>query len=66
VDRWTRRQTVIAYWGVALYWGNVVSQNQKGHIVGHVKDIGHDPRFPTTRVYATKLAQPYHHDRLFV
>lgn len=63
VDRWTRRQTVIAYWGIALYWGNVVSQNQKGHIIGHVKNIGHDVLNPITRVYATTLAQPFHVDR---
>ena len=30
-------QTLIAYWGFGLYWGNVVSQNAKAHIVGHVK-----------------------------
>lgn len=63
VDRWTRRQTVIAYWGMALYFGNVLSQNAKGHIVGHVKNIGHDVRNPITRIYATTLAQPWHMDR---
>eukprot|EP00884_Botryococcus_braunii_P012120 jgi/Botrbrau1/20909/Bobra.0135s0040.1 len=62
VDRWTRRQVVIAYWGMALYWGNVLSQNAKGHIVGHVKNIGHDVRNPKTRIYATTLAQPFHID----
>jgi hypothetical protein len=37
VERYSRLQTLIAYWGFALYWGNVVSQNAKAHIVGHVK-----------------------------
>lgn len=30
--------------------------------VGHIKDIGHDPNLPTTRLYATHEAQPYHND----
>ena len=42
VERYSRLQTLIAYWGFGLYWGNVVSQNAKAHIVGHVKDIRHD------------------------
>ncbi|KAK9919027.1 hypothetical protein WJX75_008803 [Coccomyxa subellipsoidea] len=62
VDKYTRLQTLIAYWGFGLYWGNVVSQNAKAHIVGHVKNIGHDIKTPTTRVYATPLAQPMHTD----
>jgi hypothetical protein len=37
VERYSRLQTLIAYWGFGLYWGNVVSQNAKAHIVGHVK-----------------------------
>lgn len=34
----------------------------RGHIIGHVKDIGHDIDQPITRVYATPLAQPWHND----
>ena len=34
----------------------------RGHIVGHVKNIGHNVDNPTTRVYATPLAQPWHND----
>jgi hypothetical protein len=30
--------------------------------VGHIKDIGHDPTKPTTRLYATHEAQPFHND----
>ncbi len=37
VDRYSQRESVLAYWGFGLYWGRVVSQNAKGHIVGHVK-----------------------------
>ena len=34
----------------------------QGHLVGHIKDIGHDPTKPTTRLYATHEAQPFHND----
>jgi hypothetical protein len=37
VQRWPRRDTVLAYWGVGLYWGRAVSNNKKGHLIGHIK-----------------------------
>ena len=39
-----------------------VPQNKKGHLIGPIKDIGHDPKNPDTRLYATNLAQPWHND----
>jgi hypothetical protein len=45
-----------------LHWGRAVPQNAKGHLVGHIKDIGHDPANPLTRLYATNAAQPWHND----
>ena len=62
VDRWTREQTMLAYWGIGTYWGKAQSNNKKGHLIGHIKDIGYDPSKPTTRLYATKEAQPWHND----
>jgi hypothetical protein len=53
---------VIAYWGMGLYWGKASSNNKKGHMIGHIKDIGHDPSSPLTRLYATHAAQPFHND----
>ncbi len=41
VERYSQRESVLAYWGFGLYWagdsGKVCSQNAKAHIVGHVK-----------------------------
>jgi hypothetical protein len=51
-----------AYWGIGLYWGKAQSNNKKGHLIGHIKDIGADPNLPTTRLYATHEAQPWHND----
>ena len=62
VQRYTREQTISAYWGIGLYWGKAQSNNKKGHLIGHIKDIGYDPSKPTTRLYATKEAQPWHND----
>ncbi|PSC69343.1 26S protease regulatory subunit 8-like protein A [Micractinium conductrix] len=62
VERWTRAQSVLAYWGMGLYWGNARSNNAAGHLVGHIKDIGQDPNKPETRLYATNAPQPIHND----
>ena len=62
VERYTREETIIAYWGIGTHWGKAQSNNKKGHLIGHIKDIGYDPSKPTTRLYATKEAQPWHND----
>lgn len=64
VDRWSRLETVIASWGISLYWGRLASQNAKGHLIGHIKDTGIDPEHknPVNRIYLTRAAQPWHND----
>lgn len=62
VERYSRKETMIGYWGLGLYWGKAGSNNKNGHLIGHIKDIGHDPANPLTRLYATAAAQPYHND----
>jgi hypothetical protein len=37
-------------------------QNAKGHVLGHVKDLGHDATDPSVRLYSTCAAQPFHTD----
>lgn len=37
VDRWTRQQSMAAYWLMGTYWGKAQSQNKKGHLIGHIK-----------------------------
>lgn len=53
---------MLVYWAFGTYWGNARANNKKGHLVGHIKDIGHDPKNPETRLYATTAAQPWHND----
>lgn len=62
VWRYTRKESVAAYWIFGLHWGRAVPQNKKGHLVGHIKDLQHDPNDPNTRLYATNVAQPWHND----
>ncbi|KIY93513.1 hypothetical protein MNEG_14449 [Monoraphidium neglectum] len=63
VQRWTRIQSLIAYWGFSLYWGRLQHQNEKAHLIGHVKEVV-DPTNAksTTRLYMTRKAQPWHVD----
>ncbi|KAK0540873.1 hypothetical protein OC835_000465 [Tilletia horrida] len=62
-ERWGVELSAIAYLGVGSYLGNFVSQNAKGHVLGHVKDIGKDPtQIDKVRIYATSARQYFHTD----
>jgi hypothetical protein len=53
-----------AYWGVGTYFGSARSQNAKGHLLGHVYDLGGSSATdPTIRSYATAERQNFHIDR---
>jgi len=58
----SREEAIRAYVGVGSWLGEPVSQNRKGHIIGHVKDIGLDPTNKQNRIYGTSARQPYHTD----
>lgn len=62
VERYGIDEAALAYWGIGTYFGEAVPQNAKGHLLGHVKDIGHDPHNPLHRVYATNYRQRFHTD----
>jgi hypothetical protein len=44
--------------------GKLRRQNEKAHLIGHVKDVGVDSKHenPATRIYLTSVAQPWHVD----
>ncbi len=54
-----------AYWGVGSYFGMARSQNAKGHLLGHVYDLGQglSATNPNLRSYATAERQNFHIDR---
>ncbi len=62
VLRYSMQEAATAAWGIATYLGEAVPQNAKGHLLGHVKNIGHDPHNPLHRIYATNYRQPFHTD----
>ena len=62
VQRWTIRQAAIAYWALGSHWGDPVSQNGKGHVLGHVVNLGLDYADPEVRGYQTNARLNYHAD----
>jgi hypothetical protein len=53
VERMTREEQALAYLGMGAWLGSFRSQNAKGHLLGHVKDLGLDIRDPRVRYYQT-------------
>jgi hypothetical protein len=51
-----------AYWGIGTYLGNARSQNAKGHLLGHVRDLGLATSNPNVRTYQTTERQHFHMD----
>jgi hypothetical protein len=57
-------EAATAYWGVGSYFGSARSQNAKGHLLGHIYDLGGSSATnPTIRSYATAERQNFHIDR---
>ncbi len=58
VDRFNTEQCAVAFWGLSTYLGEeVASQNAKGHVLGHICDIGQTVANPDQR-------GPYSHDTI--
>ncbi len=62
VDAMTKQEAAVAYWGIGLHLGTPVSQNARGHLLGHVTDEGKDIKDPGSRGYQTRVRLPYHTD----
>ena len=62
VGRWTMREAATAYFGLGAHLGSARSQNGKGHVLGHVQDLGLDVADPNVRIYQTNVRQTYHTD----
>lgn len=62
VERWSMEECAIAYLGLGSHVGAPVSQNAKGHVLGHVKDLGRSIDDPTARIYQTTHKQTFHTD----
>ena len=62
VERYSMEEAAAAFLGIGAYFGKPVSQNGKGHILGHVKDLGRSVDDPTARIYQTTHKQTFHTD----
>jgi hypothetical protein len=56
------REAATAFFGIGSHLGNARSQNAKGHVLGHVRDMGLSSRDPNVRIYQTNERQTYHTD----
>ena len=57
-------ESAAAYWGIGSYFGSARSQNAKGHLLGHIYDLGGSSATdPNIRSYATAERQNFHIDR---
>lgn len=54
--------SAIAYFGIGAHLGSPLRQNAKGHVLGHVKDLGGDYNDPKTRGYLTNAEMRFHCD----
>ncbi|KAF2752019.1 Clavaminate synthase-like protein [Sporormia fimetaria CBS 119925] len=63
VTEWGTRKAAVAYMGLGTHLGYFVSQNGRGHVLGHVKDVGDDPaQIDKVRIYRTNARQFFHAD----
>jgi hypothetical protein len=62
VQRWTKRESAIAFLGIGAHLGTLRMQNADGHLLGHVRDLGRSSLDPETRIYQTRERQTHHTD----
>ncbi len=62
VERHDIATAAIAYLGIGRHFGSLRSSNGRGHLLGHVKDVGADIKDGNTRFYQTNRRLEYHTD----
>ncbi|KAL0097770.1 hypothetical protein J3Q64DRAFT_1812614 [Phycomyces blakesleeanus] len=70
ITKYDRKDQAAIFMGIGSYIGTLKPQNAKGHVLGHIKDLTtgsttksvYNVDDPTTRIYATRKAQPFHAD----
>src|SRR5262245_29767258 len=62
VERRTKLESAIAFFGIGAHIGAARPQNAKGHALGHVKDLGLSSSNPNARIYQTHERQTFHTD----
>jgi hypothetical protein len=62
MERYGTAEAATLYWGIGSYLGTPRSQNARGHLLGHVRDMGLATADPNVRTYQTTERQRYHTD----
>lgn len=62
VAAWGDDDAALAYVGLGLHVGTLVSQNAAGDLLGHVRDTGADPADRSVRLYKTRERLGFHTD----
>lgn len=63
-SRYTTEECALIYWGFGVHFGTPVSQNTRGHLLGHVRDEGRSMKDPNARGYQTREKMDFHSDQL--
>lgn len=63
-DKYSDEDCQLLYWGLGIHIGHPVSQNSRGHLLGHVTDEGRDLSDPDARGYQTRNRLDFHCDQL--
>ncbi len=63
-ERYSNDECALLYWGIGVHMGRPVSQNSRGHLLGHVTDEGKTLADPNARGYQTKNKLDFHCDQL--
>jgi hypothetical protein len=61
-QNYSQKFAATVFCGIGAHLGSARSQNAKGHILGHVRDIGADANDPNSRIYQTSKRQTFHTD----
>jgi hypothetical protein len=60
--RYSDADCELLYWGIGIHLGTPVSQNARGHLLGHVRDEGRAQADPNSRAYQTRQRMDFHTD----
>jgi len=62
VSRYNEQEAGTIFYGLGCHIGSPRSQNAKGHMLGHVRDLGMKGNDPNVRIYQTNERQTFHTD----
>ncbi len=62
--RYSDEDCELIYWGLGVHFGKPISQNARGHLLGHVRDEGRTQADPNARAYQTSQRMDFHTDML--